>query len=157
MEHRPEEWKLKGKRVTVLGLGREGAAVARFLVQQGAAVTVTDLKGAEELRPVLEDLASLPLHYELGGHPQRVLDDPAHSFELPPGFLGRDKVRRKTELLGREDLGINDQVILLFKSSASLSKTKNVARSDVCRAKCIDTTLLGLDAIGPLNALIPAH
>jgi UDP-N-acetylmuramoylalanine--D-glutamate ligase len=74
VEHRLDEWKLHGKRVTVLGLGREGAAVARFLVQQGAVVTVTDLKSAEELQPMLDDLTPLPVHYELGGHPPRVLD-----------------------------------------------------------------------------------
>jgi len=70
----PVEWTLHGKRVTVLGLGREGAAVTRFLVQQGASVTVTDLKSVEELQPAIDGLASLPVHYELGGHPETVLD-----------------------------------------------------------------------------------
>jgi len=74
MKHKQDEWELYGKRVTVLGLGREGAAVTRFLVQQGAEVTVTDLKSAEELQPTLDDLAALPAHYELGGHPETVLN-----------------------------------------------------------------------------------
>jgi UDP-N-acetylmuramoylalanine--D-glutamate ligase len=74
VEQRLDQGEFRGKRVTVLGLGREGAAVARFLVPQGAVVTVTDLKSAEELRPMLEDLTPLPVHYELGGHPPRVLD-----------------------------------------------------------------------------------
>jgi len=65
---------LQGKRVTVLGLGREGAAVSRFGVQQGALVTATDLKDAEQLKPVLEELAGLPIRYALGRHPEQVLD-----------------------------------------------------------------------------------
>jgi len=64
---------LRGKRVTVLGLGREGTALTRFLVQQGARVTATDLKSAEAL-PGLTELADLPVHYCLGGHPLEVLD-----------------------------------------------------------------------------------
>ena len=73
-EYKAEESNLGSQRVTVLGLGREGAAVTRYLVQQGASVTVTDLKVAEELQPTMDELAALAVHYELGGHPERVLD-----------------------------------------------------------------------------------
>jgi UDP-N-acetylmuramoylalanine--D-glutamate ligase len=69
-----EGWQWEGKRVTVLGLGREGAAIARYLGQQGACVTATDLKSAAQLQSVVDDLADLPLQYALGGHPETVLD-----------------------------------------------------------------------------------
>jgi UDP-N-acetylmuramoylalanine--D-glutamate ligase len=65
---------LQSKRVTVLGLGREGARVSSFLVQRGALVTATDLKEADQLQPVLEELAGLPIRYVLGGHPEEVLN-----------------------------------------------------------------------------------
>lgn len=68
------EWNLKGKRATVLGLGREGTALTRFLVEQGARVTVSDLKDAESLAPSLGQLADLPVRYYLGGHPTEILD-----------------------------------------------------------------------------------
>jgi len=71
---RAAERQLQGKRVTVLGVGREGAAVSRFAVQQGASVTVTDLKDADQLGPVLKELAGLPIRFALGGHPEEVLD-----------------------------------------------------------------------------------
>jgi UDP-N-acetylmuramoylalanine--D-glutamate ligase len=73
-EHKPEELNWKGKRTTVLGLAREGTALVRFLAQQGAVVTATDLKRAEELRPSLDRLAGLPVRYCLGGHPEEVLE-----------------------------------------------------------------------------------
>ncbi len=47
-----EQLDLRGKRVLVMGLGVHGGGlgVTRFLVEQGAEVTVTDLRTAEQLR-----------------------------------------------------------------------------------------------------------
>jgi UDP-N-acetylmuramoylalanine--D-glutamate ligase len=63
----------EGERATIVGLGREGTALARFLVRQGAEVTVTDVKKEEQLRDQMGDLAGLPIRYYLGGHPEEVL------------------------------------------------------------------------------------
>jgi UDP-N-acetylmuramoylalanine--D-glutamate ligase len=63
----------EGEKATIVGLGREGTALARFLVRQGAEVTVTDLKKEELLRDQMADLAGLPIRYYLGGHPEEVL------------------------------------------------------------------------------------
>ena len=51
-----------------LGLHDGGLGVTRFLVEQGADVTVTDLRSAEVLGPTLEKLAGLPVRYVLGEH-----------------------------------------------------------------------------------------
>src|SRR5512137_2431503 len=61
---------LKNKRVLVFGLGVHGGGlgVAKWLVAQGARVTVTDLKRAEELRSTLDALSGLPIEYVLGEH-----------------------------------------------------------------------------------------
>ncbi len=61
---------LRGKRVLVLGLGVHGGGlgVASWLVKQGAHVTVTDLKRAEELQPSLEALRGLAIEFVLGEH-----------------------------------------------------------------------------------------
>lgn len=61
---------LAGKRITVMGLGSRGggAGVARFLVGEGAVVTVTDGKSERELQEPLADLEGLPIRYVLGGH-----------------------------------------------------------------------------------------
>jgi len=71
---KPNELNLYGKRVTVLGLGREGTALTGFLAQQGASVTASDLKNAEDLQQTLAQLAHLPVHCCLGGHPLEILD-----------------------------------------------------------------------------------
>lgn len=59
---------LSGKKILVVGLARTGVAVARFLVKQGASVTVTDMKHGEAVEPFLGQLDGLPLNLELGGH-----------------------------------------------------------------------------------------
>ena len=60
----------KGKKVTVMGLGLFGGGVGavRYLVSQGADVTVTDLKSAEELSASLKLLDGLPVKLRLGKH-----------------------------------------------------------------------------------------
>jgi UDP-N-acetylmuramoylalanine--D-glutamate ligase len=66
----PDLVPLRGKRVTVMGLGLfgGGVAAARWLVREGARVTVTDLRGDRDLRESLDALAGLPVTCHLGGH-----------------------------------------------------------------------------------------
>ncbi len=65
---------LRGRRVTVMGLGRfgGGAGVTRWLAAQGAAVLVTDLAGADDLDQAVRDIADLleagSVTLRLGGH-----------------------------------------------------------------------------------------
>lgn len=64
---------LRGKRVTLFGLGTRqgGLGIARYLVEQGAQVTVTDMRTAEALAETLAALHGLPIRYVLGGHEER--------------------------------------------------------------------------------------
>ncbi len=79
---------LRGKRVTLVGLGvlGGGVGVARYLVAQGAHVTVTDMRDASELAGSMQDLAGLPVTYHLGGHDIRdFLPDGADIIVRNPG------------------------------------------------------------------------
>jgi len=61
----------RGRRVTVMGLGRfgGGASAVRFLVECGAQVTLTDLQTQEDLAESLDPLKSCPpTAIHLGGH-----------------------------------------------------------------------------------------
>jgi len=102
--------------VTVLGLGRfgGGAAAARFLAEQGAVVTVTDLRPAGELTEALASIADLSLHrLELGGHPPDVFSEcrllvvnPA----VPPGHPGVESARlRGADITTEIDLFLRHQ------------------------------------------------
>jgi UDP-N-acetylmuramoylalanine--D-glutamate ligase len=64
----------ENQRVAIIGLGREGTALAKFLSGHGARVTVTDMKGKEALGDRINELRALPIRYLLGGHPDELLD-----------------------------------------------------------------------------------
>lgn len=68
------EESLSGKRVVILGLARQGTALARFLVQAGAEVTVSDLRERAALTDWLAQVEDLPIRYVLGEHPLSLLD-----------------------------------------------------------------------------------
>ena len=74
---------LTGIRTLIVGLAREGTALARFLAERGASVTVTDAKPAEALADNLAALADLPLRLALGGHPSALLDETDILFVSP--------------------------------------------------------------------------
>jgi UDP-N-acetylmuramoylalanine--D-glutamate ligase len=63
-----------GRRIVILGLARQGIALARFLAKAGARVVVSDQQPAERLGAPLAALSGLPIQYVLGGHPESVLD-----------------------------------------------------------------------------------
>ena len=62
------------KNILILGLARQGLALARFFVKQGAQVTVSDMANEEKLQRDLAKLGDLPVKLALGGHPLSLLD-----------------------------------------------------------------------------------
>jgi UDP-N-acetylmuramoylalanine--D-glutamate ligase len=64
----------RGKKVVVLGLARQGKALARYLANEQAKVIVSDLKSSEALGEVIKELEGLSLEYVFGGHPIELLD-----------------------------------------------------------------------------------
>jgi UDP-N-acetylmuramoylalanine--D-glutamate ligase len=86
-----------GKRVTIVGLAREGTAAARYCAERGAVVTVTDLKDSAALQSVLAELAGVPVSYVLGSHPPSVLEcdvlfiSPGVPLDAPIMILARQR------------------------------------------------------------------
>ncbi|MCZ6530651.1 MAG: UDP-N-acetylmuramoyl-L-alanine--D-glutamate ligase [Chloroflexi bacterium] len=66
-----ESW--EGVRVIVLGLARQGKALTRYLSEHGAEVIASDLKREDELP--LDELSDLEIQFELGAHPQELLEE----------------------------------------------------------------------------------
>ncbi len=81
---------LTGKKILVVGLARTGAALARFLTQAGARVTVTDVAKASDLTAMRAEIKDLPVAEELGvpeprdvGRFDLILPSPGVPPELP--------------------------------------------------------------------------
>jgi UDP-N-acetylmuramoylalanine--D-glutamate ligase len=62
------------KRIVILGLARQGLALARFFVARGASVVVSDRAQRAALGEAVDALADLPVELALGGHPLSLLD-----------------------------------------------------------------------------------
>lgn len=63
-----------GRRIVILGLARQGMALARFFTGAGADVTISDAASAERLADEIEQLGGLSVRLALGGHPMELLD-----------------------------------------------------------------------------------
>ena len=63
-----------GRKVVILGLARQGLALARFFVRAGAQTIVSDAAPAEKLTREIAQLGDLPVELVLGSHPLSLLD-----------------------------------------------------------------------------------
>src|SRR5918996_1400291 len=99
---------LEDKRVLVLGLARTGIACARFLVNQGADVLISDVRPEGDLKAEVESLRGLPLRTLLGGEEPGWLDGVdwvVPSPGVPPGNrLLQEAARRGCKVLSEIEL-----------------------------------------------------
>ncbi len=128
---------LNGKRALVMGLGLHdgGQGVTRFLVEQGADVTVTDLRTEEVLRPTLEKLADLPVKYVLGEH----REEDFRQAELVVKNPAVPRGSRYLEIAREAGASIEMELTLFFKLCPSL----HILGITGTRGKTTTTLLLG--------------
>ncbi len=72
-----------GKKITVVGLAREGASLVRFLAAAGAEVTANDRASAASLASTVASLEGLPVHFVLGEHPEELFLGADYVFVSP--------------------------------------------------------------------------
>jgi UDP-N-acetylmuramoylalanine--D-glutamate ligase len=75
---------LTNKHILVVGLGKSGISTARFLVNRGCRVTVTDNRSEDELRDVLPGIRKMGVGVELGHHKDETFER-ADLIVLSPG------------------------------------------------------------------------
>ena len=63
-----------GKHLVILGAARQGLALAKFLTEKGARVTITDQKDEIDLQRIKEGFNAGDVEWVLGGHPFELLD-----------------------------------------------------------------------------------
>jgi UDP-N-acetylmuramoylalanine--D-glutamate ligase len=127
---------LRGKRVLLMGLGNRqgGLGVARYLVEAGADVRVTDLRDEAALAETLADLAGLPIEYTLGRHEE---DD----FRWAEVVVRNPAVPRESKWLAlARDLGkrIEMEMTLFFRACPA-----PILGVTGTKGKTTTTTLLG--------------
>lgn len=112
-----------GKRVTVMGLGHFGGQISaiKFLVAQGANVTVTDIAPADKLQLAIKQIEHLSLTLHLGGHIETDFTD-TDLVVVSPAVPKRS---RYLKLAGQEQVPLTCEMNLFL---------------DRCRAKVIGLT-----------------
>jgi len=65
----------QGTRILVIGAARQGLAITRYLLKQGAFVLLNDQKPAEELVHETQGFNHLNLQFAFGGHPITLLEN----------------------------------------------------------------------------------
>lgn len=94
-----------GQKVLILGLGREGKSLARFLSRKGAEVTISDLKNKESLSREINELDGIEARYALEGHPESLLQETDKVYVspgVPPDIPILKEARRRGTPLGSE-------------------------------------------------------
>ncbi|HBY97784.1 MAG: UDP-N-acetylmuramoyl-L-alanine--D-glutamate ligase [Ardenticatenaceae bacterium] len=97
------------RRVTIIGMAREGTALARFLARGGAKVTVSDTRGIAELADEIGQLAGLPIQCVLRGHPPDILNTDV--VFVSPGVPREVPILRQAAARG---LPLSSETELLF-------------------------------------------
>ena len=80
-----------GKRIMVVGLGRTGVSLTKFLAERGAKVTISDHKSPAELANYLDEIDHLELSYDLGTHTPRTFIE-QEMIILSPGISPELKI-----------------------------------------------------------------
>ncbi len=128
---------LRGKKVLVFGLGVNGGGlgVARFMLERGAEVRVTDLKTAAQLGSSLQELGGYQVGYTLGEHKRE-------DFEWADLIVRNQAVPRESEWLRlARDLGkpVEMEVSLFFQ----LCPSQHTIGITGTKGKTTTTTLTG--------------
>lgn len=128
--------KFKGKRVFVVGLGLFGGQVGliRYLAKQGARVTVTDLKTAEELKESVDKLKGLNVELRLGAHRESDVDSADLVMPSPAVDPDSPLLRRAVE----KKIPIDTELNLFFK----LCKSKRIVGVTGSAGKTTTTMLV---------------
>ena len=101
----------QNKRVVVIGAGKSGLALVRFLIQRGATVALSDIRPATEIKG-LESLTGLPVRYDFGGHSLDLFEQ-ADLIAVSPGVpLDSEPLRRarscRIPLLGEIEIAARE-------------------------------------------------
>ncbi len=157
-----------GQRVAILGLARQGTALAHYLVRQGADVVVSDLRPADQLQEALGELAGMPIETVLGGHPLTLLDGAdllCPSAGVPTDApIVREAQARGIPLSNDSQIFLTACPALVIGITGSAGKTTTTALTgEMCRAGGRRTwvggnigrsMLLDLDSIRPDDVVV---
>ena len=152
---------LRGRSVSIVGLGQSGIAAARLLLHLGARVFVSEAEPRERLRALPEDLRpGRKIAYEFGGHTRKILK--SELIVMSPGVpldqpVLREALKRRT-VWSELELGTR---LTFFKQTAAVTGTNGKTTTvsllgDMCR-RSGRRTFVGGNIGRPVCAVVEAN
>ncbi|MBN21346.1 MAG: UDP-N-acetylmuramoyl-L-alanine--D-glutamate ligase [Bdellovibrionaceae bacterium] len=126
--------KFKGKNVLVVGIGRTGVSIGRYLSKSGAKVTLTDMKQRNELNEYVRDLQDCKVEFDFGKHSPHLFEQ-ADLIVVSPGVPLNIKPIEEARLQGKA-------LVTEVDIAASLLKVPLIGVTGT-NGKTTTTTLLG--------------
>ena len=122
---------LKNKKILVVGLGISGLAVARFLKNRGAVVTVTDISDEDRLSDYAREIRAMGIKLELGNHNIKTFES-AELIIISPGVPHTIKpikhaMKKGIPVIGELELAsrfINEPVIAITGTNGKTTTTR---------------------------------
>jgi UDP-N-acetylmuramoylalanine--D-glutamate ligase len=150
----------KGKKVLVMGLGLNGGGVgvAKFFCNQGAVVTVTDLKTKEQLSASVSKLRRLKIRFVLGGHKEQDFIDADLIIKNPdvPSTSPYLEIARKNNVSVESDISLFLKEAKIFTIGVTGTKGKSTTASliwHLLKSKYKRVFLGGNIGVSPLEFL----
>lgn len=102
------------KKILILGLSKSGISAAKYLNKHGANVFITELREKKEKDVAqIEELNSLGIQIEMGGHSEEFIND-AYLAVTSPGIPPHSEIFTK---LNKENITIISEVELAYRES----------------------------------------
>ncbi len=117
----------KNKRVIIIGAGRQGTSLARYLSEAGAQVVLTDKHNSEALSVARRSLSDLSIEWILGEHPIDLLDNadlvcPSGGVPLSIPFI-KEAIKREIPLSNDSQIFIESTEAKVIGITGSAGKT----------------------------------
>jgi UDP-N-acetylmuramoylalanine--D-glutamate ligase len=166
MERLVSSFALRGKKVTVIGLGRfgGGVGVTRWLCGQGARVTVSDKAAADSLPDSIAALKGLDVQLHLGGHVEAdflqadlLIVNPAIPKEMP---LLRSALSAGVPYTTEINLFLERCAAPVIGITGSVGKSTTTAMIGAILAKSLTAHVggnIGKSLLEELPAITPDH
>jgi len=104
------------KKIVILGFSKSGISAAKYLNSKGADVYITEVRAQkDEDAPQLEELMSLGIHIEMGGHSEEFLKD-SYLAIASPGIPPRNEVFSKLKIL---QVPVISEIELAYKETSN--------------------------------------
>lgn len=151
---------VRGKKVTVIGMGRTAAALVRLLLREGAEPFVTDAGDSPRLEPFAQELAQLGVPHERGGHTDAAFREAAFiipSPGVPPNLPQiRAAVASGSRVIGEMEFAATCCRSRILAVTGTNGKTTTTELLRACIAACGHSVDLCGNNARPLSEAVTA-